>query len=392
MNSKRRFDCLAKVAVFCLCTFLPGVPTAQSQQLEQKPIFVKGVGGYNIYRIPSLMVSPKGTLLAFCEGREAGDSSDIDLLLRRSEDGGRTWSRKQVVWDEGKNVCGNPCPVLDSETGIIWLLMTWNDSRDSSRDLHRGTGRDTRRVYVCSSEDDGLSWSQPTEITQCVKRDDWHWYATGPGVGIQLRQEPHRGRLVIPCDYSSPTDGYGSHIIYSDDHGASWQLGGSVLGGCNECQVVELADGSLMLNMRLQKNGPGKRGVAMSRDGGLTWSAMKPDPVLIDPVCQASLIRYSLACEQGPNRLLFSNPAQTVPPDQTSGDRTRMTVRLSYDEGKTWPVSKLLHEGPSAYSCLAVLPGGDIGCLYEGGDVRYGEIVFARFSLGWLTDQKNGVQ
>jgi len=188
-----------------------------------------------------------------------------------------------------------------------------------------------------------------------------------------------------PCDYTDK-NGHGSHIIYSDDHGKSWQLGGSVSGGCNECQVVELADGRLMLNMRMQENGQGKRGVATSRDGGVTWSELKLDPVLIEPVCQASLLRYTLASTGGKNRLLFSNPASAPAPGQSRGDRVKMTVRLSHDEGRTWPVSKCLHDGPSAYSCLAALPDGDIGCLYEGGKTRYGEIVFARFSLEWLTD------
>lgn len=358
--------------------------------LMQKAIFVQGVGGYNNYRIPALITTKEGTLLAFCEGREGGDSSDIDLLLRRSEDGGKTWSAKQVVWDQGRNVCGNPCPVQDRDTGVIWLLLTWNDSRDTGRQLHNGTSKDTRRVYVCSSEDDGHTWSKPIEITATTKKKDWSWYATGPGVGIQLRRGAHKGRMVIPCDHTDKS-GYVSHVIYSDDHGKNWQLGGSVSGGCNECQVVELADGTLMLNMRMQANGRGKRGIATSKDGGLTWSQLELDPTLIEPVCQASFLRYTPSSTGGKNRLLFSNPASAPPPGESRADRVRMTVRLSYDEGRTWPVSKLLHDGPSAYSCLAVLPDGNIGCLYEGGETLYGEIVFARFSLEWLTGGKDSL-
>lgn len=364
--------------------FLFNVQGIHGEGLKQKILFSKGVGGYNIYRIPSMIVTPKGAILAFCEAREAGDSSDIDLVLRRSEDGGNTWSPTQVVWNEGKNVCGNPCPVVDLDTGIIWLLLTWNNSDDKSSNLHEGTGKDTRRVYICHSKDDGYTWTKPQEITKSVKRKSWRWYATGPGVGIQLRKDPHRGRLVIPCDYTDENE-YGSHVIYSDDHGKSWKIGGTVSGGANECQVVELSDGTLMMNTRMQKNGQGKRGIATSKDGGETWSKLELDDELIEPVCQASFLRYTLASTEEKNRLLFSNPAMATPPGKKSGNRLNMTVRLSYDEGKTWPVSKILWEGPSAYSCLAVLPDGDIACLYEGGEKLYDEIVFARFTLDWLS-------
>jgi sialidase-1 len=171
-------------------------------------------------------------------------------------------------------------------------------------------------------------------------------------------------------------------VIFSEDHGATWQIGGVIQGGCNECQVVELADGTLMLNARMQQNSKRKRGVATSKDGGVTWSELRFDDALIEPVCQGSFLRYSRAADGDKNRLLFSNPASTK-------GRVNMTVRLSYDEGKTWPVAKSLHAGPSAYSCLAVLPNGEIGCFYEGGDTRYGEIVFARFSLDWLMDESD---
>ncbi len=348
MNANHDRPVAALTAILVLSILMPGSPVAPAQELEQKPLFVQGVGGYNIYRIPSLIVTQKGTLLAFCEGREAGDSSDIDLLLRRSEDGGQLGAGRSCL-GRRKKLCGNPCRLLTRIRESTGWLLTCDDSADSDQDLHEGPA-DTRRSYVRRSGRWPMPWTRLSKHSS-TKRADWWWYATGPGVGIQLRREPHRGRLVIPCDHSSKEGGFASHIIYSDDHGASWQLGGIIPGGCNECQVVELADGSLMLNIRLQKHWPREAGIAISRDGGVTWSKMEPDPTLIDPVCQASLIRYSLASVWSRNRLLFSNPAQTVLSGQSSGERTRMTVRLSYDEGKTWPVSKTAcMKGPSAYS------------------------------------------
>ena len=364
---------------------------------DQKPLFVSGRDGYHTYRIPALLTTGKGTLLAFCEGRKdsRSDHGDIDLLIRRSTDGGETWSRQQVVWDDGGNTCGNPCPVLDQETGTIWLLLTHNPGDEGLREILQPGARGTRTVWVTSSEDDGMTWAPPREITATTKKPDWDWYATGPGVGIQLQHGPDKGRLVIPCDYSypapspdeavhsygDPPPAFGSHVIYSDDHGKSWHLGGNIQPHANECQVAELTGGRILLNFR-SYFGRNLRGRSWSSDGGMTWSEPQDDPQLTGPVCQASLLRYSWPDTGGRSRLLFSNPAAT--------ERVRMTVRLSYDEGESWPVSRLLHPGPSAYSSLAVLPDGAIACLYERGDESaYETITLARFSLDWLTRGKD---
>lgn len=363
--------------------------TGTSEQPYYTDVFVSGKDGYHTYRIPALLVAKNGTLLAFCEGRKNSrrDYGDIDLLLKRSDDGGKTWSNQQVIWDEGTNTCGNPCPVVDQATGTIWLLMTWNRGDDDENAIKKGAGKDTRRVWVSRSEDNGITWSKPSEITNTVKQPHWRWYATGPGVGIQLQQGPWKGRLVIPCDHSaipsqSDPNGYNSHVIISDDHGKTWKLGGVIRPMVNECQVVELTDGTLMLNMRNYDRSKTTRALASSSDSGITWSQVVHDPALIEPLCQASFLRYSWPDADGKSRLLFSNPAST-------NKRVEMTVRLSYDEGKTWPVSKLLYTGPSAYSCLATLPDGDIACLYEAGQEHsYEEIAFARFSIDWLTSKK----
>lgn len=344
----------------------------------QVPVYVSGREGYHTYRIPSLLVTAKGTLLAFCEGRKnsARDHGDIDILVKRSTDHGRTWSAQSIVYEEGGDAeitIGNPCAVLDRDTGIIWLAMTKNNDR----------------VLITFSKDDGITWSPPQDITKDVKRAGWGWYATGPGVGVQLRYGKHKGRLLIPCDHRERKGGRWvkhSHVFFSDDHGKTWALGGTVAEHTDECQLVELADGALLVNMRNYwgREGQAKdkgqmRAEALSRDGGETWERLSFDSTLIEPVCQASIVRYTCAREGTKNRLLFSNPASRT-------ERKCLTVRLSYDEGATWPVARTLYEGPSAYSCLAVLPDMSIGCLYERGEKSpYETITFARFSLEWLT-------
>jgi len=344
---------------------------------QQKDIFISGLDGYHTFRIPSLVTTPGGTLLAFCEGRKGStsDTGDIDVVLKRSFDGGATWQPMQLVWDDGPNVCGNPCAVVDRDTGTVWLLLTHNLGTDSEREIMDGTSEGTRTVWVTKSDDDGETWSEPVEITPAVKKPDWTWYATGPGVGIQLSG----GRLVVPCDFAlEGTKEYGSHVIYSDDHGKTWKLGGYVLPKCNECQVVELADGRLLLNMR-SYHGLNRRAVAYSPDRGATWSAVSHDRTLVEPVCQASILRYTNETSGGRSRILFSNPA--------SVRRERLTVRLSYDECGSWAVSKVVHSGHAAYSCLSVLGDGSIACLYERGEEHpYEKITFAKFSLEWLTD------
>ncbi|MFN0171452.1 MAG: exo-alpha-sialidase [Bryobacteraceae bacterium] len=353
--------------------------------LVQTDVFVSGKDGYDTYRIPSVIVTKKKTVLAFCEGRRnsKSDTGDIDMLVKRSADGGRTWSPQQVIWDDGPNTCGNPTPVVDQATGVIWLLLTHNLGQDTEQQIGRRTSKGTRTVWVTRSEDDGVHWTRPVEITGATKKPEWGWYATGPGVGIQLESGPHKGRLLIPSNHSvQPDPGrpdvfrYGDHVIYSDDHGAHWKVGGVIPWlDVDEPQAVELADGGILMNMRSGK-AVRRRITGLSRDGGESFSARRVDESLIEPPCQASLLRYT---RKPKNRLLFSNPADRE-------QRIRMTVKLSYDEGATWPVSRELHSGPSAYSVLAVLPGMRIACIYERGHRQpYETITFAQFPLEWLS-------
>jgi sialidase-1 len=364
-----------QLKVTLLCALAVAIVPAARVEITQTEVFRSGEGGYHTYRIPALITSRKGTMLAFCEGRRGSrsDSGDIDLLIKRSFDQGKTWTKTQVVADFGADTIGNPAPVVEQKTGAILLLLTRNPGSVTEKQIVDSSVEATRTVWITRSADDGATWTPPEEITASVKKPDWTWYATGPGNGIQLRS----GRLVIACDHvQKGSQERHSHVIYSDDRGKTWAIGGVADDKTNESAVAELRDGSLLLNMRSYR-GQNRRDIARSTDGGLTWSKAEPDPALIEPVCQASLIRAVRAGKRSDGRLLFSNPADTK--------RMRMTVRLSPDDGKTWPLSKVLHAGPAAYSSLAVLRDGSIGILYERGDASpYERITFARFSLGWM--------
>jgi sialidase-1 len=363
MISKKSAVCILLVCL--LVASVSGATEGAKKDVSKTVIYESGKLGYHTYRIPALIVTQKGTLLAFCEGRKTGrsDHGDIDLMLRRSSDGGKTWDQQEIVYEEGgteKITIGNPCVVGDQETGIVWLAFC----------------RDNDRVFMTHSIDEGKSWASPEEITEKVKEPEWGWYATGPGHGIQLKHGKYKGRLVLPCDCGD-SEGWGdwdkkgrSLVIYSDDHGKSWTRGGITEKSMNECEVVELADGSLLLSMRNYR-GAKQRAFAVSKDGGGTWSSPENHEQVYCPTCQASLHRHSWQ----PDIILHSGPG--------GPGRNNMTIRASYDEGKSWPVAKVLMEGSGAYSDLAVLPDGRIGCLFEIGG--YKQIVFMTFPLQWLT-------
>jgi sialidase-1 len=342
--------------------------------VRQTDVFIGGQDGYHTFRIPSIVATLEGTLLAFCEGRmwSSADKSPTDMVLKRSLDNGETWTAMQVVVKGVPDAIMDPCPVIDHTTGNIYLVYDRYPEGFKLNDA--GWGLDSATAWVTHSTDNGQTWSAPRDITRTTKKRAWSQIAHGPGRGIQTRS----GRLVIPCNSYDPSGQQRSFAIYSDDHGQTWQLGRETGPKMSESQVVELSDGSLMLNMRSYR-GRGCRAMAISEDGGETWSDPIDVPELIGPVCQASIIRYETVDERGRGALLFSNPA--------SHDRTRMTVKLSADEGNTWPAVRLIYAGPAAYSCLAVLPDGAIGCLYERGeDSPYEKITLARLSLEELTD------
>jgi sialidase-1 len=344
-------------------------------------VFVGGRDGYACYRIPSLIATPKGTLLAFCEGRKFNgmDESPTDMVLRRSLDGGKTWLPMQIIVKAVPEAAMDPCPVVDRSTGSVMLVYDlWPEYVKDTwpKDYRRkpGLGRDSVTAWVTTSRDEGATWSAPVDITAMAKRPSWSNFIHGPGVGIQTRS----GRIVIPCCYQMGA--WRNFVIYSDDHGKTWQLSDNEVGpGVDESQVVELNDGTLLLNMRSSR-GKGCRAVSTSKDGGKTWSALADCPALPEPVCQGSILRYTWADLHGKSRLLFSNPGNTK-------DRDNGTIRLSYDEGATWPVAKTVQSSHFGYSCLAVLPDWTICCLFENDGCN--KATFLRVSLDWLTGGKD---
>lgn len=347
-----------------LLAFAFPVSKSNAAQTAEVDVFVSGEDDYHTYRIPAIIQTQKGALIAFAEARKSSrsDSGDIDLVYKKSLDGGKTWSKMSILWDDGENTCGNPCPVIDQKTGRIVLPLTWNHGDDHEGEIKSNKGIDTRRVFLTWSDDEGESWVKPREITPSTKEEDWTWYATGPGNGIQLKNGKYKGRLVIPCDHNLLVGDESvrrSHCILSDDGGKTWRMSEPLERETNECAVVELSDGRLLINMR-SYHGKNLRAISTSEDGGETWSGVTLDPKLTEPVCQAALISF------GDGQLAFSNPASTK--------RDHMTLKLSSDEGKSWPKRLEIYSGSSAYSSLVDLGQSRLGLLYERDG--YSKIVF----------------
>ena len=321
------------------------------------------------YRIPAIITAPNGDLVAAVDERvpSCGDlrgNRDINIVMRRSTDNGISWSGIETVVDypPGKSA-SDPSLIADNMTGTIFLFFNFMDS-DHEKDIYY--------LKVVKSIDNGKTWADPVDITQALTKPGWHhdFRFITSGRGIQT----HSGRLI----HSLVNIDKGLHLFGSDDHGESWYLFDVPVTPGDESKIVELADGRWMINSRV--NGKGFRYVHLSNDKGKTWET-EPDSSLYDPGCNASLTRYSLISEgAGKNRLLFTNA-------NSKDERNNMTLRISYDEGGTWPETKTVYSGSSAYSSMTILPDGGIGLLFEKDD--YKEIVFVRLTLAWLTDGKD---
>ncbi|MFD4602639.1 exo-alpha-sialidase [Streptomyces sp. NPDC058464] len=366
-------------------------PRAWAAGCESSVPYVSGEGGYAQYRIPAVVRTTHGTLLAFAEGRHAtaGDSGDIDVVLRRSADGGCSWSPLQVVADGNGDTRGNPAPVVDPKSGEVVLVTSYNDGSVSEAQIMRGqvTEAQSRRVYVQRSRDDGRHFTRPREITAQVKPSGWRWYATGPGHAVALTRGPHRGRLVVAADHSAaPRAGsgdtgqearyYGGHAIYSDDGGLAWHLGfvdDSYTGNdnANETTAAQLPDGRLYFNARDQNGlSPGNRLEAWSSDGGETLdAAYTVQPTLARvPVVEGSVLQ--LQGSEAP--LLFSAPS--VPTA-----RKAMALWTSTDQGITFGRLRTLSARKAAYSDLVQVDRSTVGVLYETGTkTAYDTIEFRR--------------
>ena len=404
-----------RATLFCIpvSLILAASVAAAEPMLEKTDLFESGKEGYVLYRIPGIVVTAKGTVLAYCEARKSdkGDWGTIDILLRRSTDGGKTFG-------EGQKIAEVPGPKTKNPVALAQKLadpadVTYNNPV-AFVDQQASSGRKSvvhflfcleyMRCFYIRSDDDGISFTKPVEITATFDKFrpeyDWKVLATGPAHGIQLKS----GRLLVLVWLSLATGGHAhrpsvTSTIYSDDHGQTWQRGEIAVPDTaewifpNETVACELSDGRVMLNVRSESK-THRRLVTTSPDGATGWTKPKFQEELLEPICMGSLVVYSRARVGGQNQLLFANPHNLAREDGKeepgkSRDRKNLTIKFSPDDGQTWPLSRSLEPGYSAYSDLAVLPDGTILCFYERGTAgtprdRYAALCLARFNLEWL--------
>ncbi|MBL8178390.1 MAG: exo-alpha-sialidase [Bryobacterales bacterium] len=340
---------------------------ATAAEPVQLDLWKQGDGGVHTYRIPALLETRKGALLAVVDARY-DNSRDlpgrIALVMRTSRDKGKTWTPSRVIRQVESGGAGDASLLLDRKTGRVWCFYAYGPPGIGFPTAKPGarTGPETLQVHAMYSDDEGGTWSEAIDLTPQIK--DPSWQAMFPTSGTHFQTS--KGRYLVPVVVRHADKVVRAHNAYSDDAGKNWRIGPPIGDQTDESKAVELAGGVVLQNMR---NGP-RRAIARSTDGGVNFSAVSHDDALIDPSCNAGIA-------QAGKLLIFTNAASTK--------RERLTVKISADGGKTWPRAKVLHEGPAAYSTVVPLRDGTIAVLYERGDQHAVErITFARFRPDWV--------
>jgi sialidase-1 len=372
-------------ALLC-CLLLSATLSAQEPSFHD--VFTSGTEGYASIRIPSMVVTQKGSVVAFAEGRKvASDQAENDIVTKRSTDGGKTWSALKVIHDDGPHSLNNPTAVVLQSSGRILLMYQRIPGHLKEHSKNTATGYEGPDIYrnlLVWSDDDGQSWTAPQDITRSTKRPvRATTICSGPGVAIQLTRGAHKGRVIFPFN-EGPFWQWQNFSVYSDDEGKSWQCGEDTPGALipdakmgtrsqvNEVQMVELSDGSVRLDSR-QFAGQKVRKTAVSKDGGHSWSAVSDLADLPDSSCMAGILRYSYDDAAGKGRIIHTGPAVR---------RERGTVYLSVDDGASFPVKRELHAGGFAYSVPVRLPNDTLGCFFEADG--YKRITLARIPMSWV--------